>query len=807
MKHFHKFRRKMCLFFAFTVLIILGLGHNVAAEEEDDLKLEEYSRRIYNSTNGLVSNNVTSMAQSGDGNIWLGTDEGLVLFNGNEFIHYGGFYLFDGVNDMITTSDKGVWYATSTYGGAVYLGSRFHHFDDLGENISNYATCVCEAGDKSVYVGSLTGMARIDVPSGYVVSKYEEEGFFFVRSLAAGEDVVAGTNVRGDIFFLKDGKEIYREEMVLTGDTNVFFVKGFFLVGCSDGRVLIYDSKRPEQGCLGEIRFSIDGLQIASGINNIFLDENRLWVLFDEHIGYAGFGEDVTKYAGKTLCINELHFDSFESGFSDMMKDYQGNYWISSSKRGVLLLTKSMFSEVLSQLELDIDNANSVTVKGDLIFVACDSGLAIIDKNTKEIINSPDKGILSGKCVKDIFFDGDVCYAAVYGEGVCRLEYADRDFYDTVLILDNRRVTGICHAGGKTYALASDGCYVIEKDGYIDSYTISDGLFNSKITAVLSGSFGRSSEEKLYLGSDGAGIYVFSDGELESIIDENDKLPSKVINDMLVYGDGFFIATDNSVAYYNGRKIVELKKLPKTLEGKICEQLFIKDEALIVVCSDSVYIINLPGLFDTDPDKDCSFDLYDENSGFYGMLSKDGKGFMTEDEIIYIPCRDKVYSFSGVKQKADVSSLKIILHNVTADLRIQNLVMTPENEYYVKLGKDTKKIDIFCSVLDFSNVDPNVRYILHGVDDKAVVVRNSELEHIIYEDIPGGKHTFWFEVLDEKNEMSHRIVLTIEKEKALFEELWVRMSGLAAGFAILMYFVLKDAKENKNSKQKEDNNL
>lgn len=56
---------------------------------------------------------------------------------------------------MITTKDGGVWFATTTYGGAIYLGSRFQHFDDVSEHASNYATSIAQGNDDVIYVGTL----------------------------------------------------------------------------------------------------------------------------------------------------------------------------------------------------------------------------------------------------------------------------------------------------------------------------------------------------------------------------------------------------------------------------------------------------------------------------------------------------------------------------------------------------------------------------------------------------------------------------------------------------------------------------
>ena len=61
------------------------------------------------------------------------------------------------------------------------------------------------------------------------------------------------------------------------------------------------------------------------------------------------------------------------------MTDYQGNYWISSSKRGVLLLRSSEFTDELARTGLDTDVINAVLEEDGILYAATDSGIAAIE--------------------------------------------------------------------------------------------------------------------------------------------------------------------------------------------------------------------------------------------------------------------------------------------------------------------------------------------------------------------------------------------------------------------------------------------
>lgn len=775
---------------------------------------ESFGQTIYNTTNGLMSNNVSSIAQTSDGVIWIGTDEGLSAFDGNEFVEYGGFFHFDGVNDMVRTKDGGVWFATATYGGAIYLGSRFQHFDNISELVSNNAVSIAESADGSIYVGTVRNMALINPAAGYTVTELAAPEYFYANSLAAGQDnIVGGTTVNGDIFFLKDGAKLCCFPESFDGRGCMFYAEGYYLVGTSKGEILVFDGKNPDAGAVQRsklhrsflpeadgTRRGEDGADAlpSGGINNFFYEDGqRLWVLAENSIGYYTMDGE-TPWDGNldTLSFTRCSFDNFESGFTDMMTDYQGNYWISSSKRGLLLLAPSNFTDELSQILLDNDRVNAVMTDGGVMYAATDSGLIAVRQQDKAVLNDGRKGMLAGKRTVDMAFYKGELITAVYGEGV----YAGGGYFDAafdggeLLPIEAGRIRRLYTAEDSLYVLSDEGCFVWNGEQVTARYAQEEGLYNTKLTCALLGTFGRQNEERLYLGSEGAGIYVIANGQLEQCLDENSGLPSKNIHDMAAYENGFFIATDRGIGYYNGKKMTELKTLPEELSRKVCESLFIRGEKLYVICRDAVYSIDLENLFCRENGAVPKYECFDGNAGFFGTVTDGGRGFMDGNGRIYLPCTEKIYSFSDTSHEESADSYKLLLQSVQGDGRLVEISALQDGEYAVKLTKDIEKLDIFCSVLNFSNSDPYVRYILHGVDNDYTTLRSSELEHIIYEEPPGGSYTFWFELLDQNQETMQRIVLTVDKEEAFFEKLWVRMAGLFAAFGVLMYFVFKDRK-------------
>ncbi len=126
----------------FRNLLLLGamlllLGWPVPASALDPRRgIHQYNCLTWRRANGLPANAVTSIAQSADGRLWLGTPQGLVFFDGV------GFHVFDpskegDLGSKVITSlaprvGGGLWLGLDRGGLAFFDGTAFHSLN-LGE--------------------------------------------------------------------------------------------------------------------------------------------------------------------------------------------------------------------------------------------------------------------------------------------------------------------------------------------------------------------------------------------------------------------------------------------------------------------------------------------------------------------------------------------------------------------------------------------------------------------------------------------------------------------------------------------------
>ena len=140
------------------------LAPRAAAALEPSSALAHYGYDVWDSDSGLPQNSVTAIVQTRDGYLWLGTQEGLVRFDG---VHFGVFDTRntpalgdDYVQALWQTRNGDLWIGTSN-GLAKLSGGEFTRmsFGDTFEG--QRVTAIRESEDGALWIGSREGVSRL----------------------------------------------------------------------------------------------------------------------------------------------------------------------------------------------------------------------------------------------------------------------------------------------------------------------------------------------------------------------------------------------------------------------------------------------------------------------------------------------------------------------------------------------------------------------------------------------------------------------------------------------------------------------
>lgn len=101
-----------------------------AAALDPRKSLTQYSRLVWTQQGGLPQDTIRAIAQTTDGYLWLGTDEGLARFDGYEFVVFdktNGDLPGNSITALTSAGDGALWIGTSN-GLAEYRDKQFHTY-------------------------------------------------------------------------------------------------------------------------------------------------------------------------------------------------------------------------------------------------------------------------------------------------------------------------------------------------------------------------------------------------------------------------------------------------------------------------------------------------------------------------------------------------------------------------------------------------------------------------------------------------------------------------------------------------------
>ena len=139
-------------------------------------------------------------------------------------------------------------------------------------------------------------------------------------------------------------------------------------------------------------RYTTGNLQQISSIASD--DQGNYWVCSGSGIGYL-----------QREKFHTFDTNTFNSSIDNMTMDYQGNLWFTSSRLGLLKLSKTCFTDLFRQYSLEKRVVNTVTKWQDCIYIGTDDGLQIIDEKQQCVSDNKLTRKLRGRRIRCMTVD------------------------------------------------------------------------------------------------------------------------------------------------------------------------------------------------------------------------------------------------------------------------------------------------------------------------------------------------------------------------------------------------------------------
>ncbi len=718
--------------------------------------ITDYSIKSWDSKNGFFPFSINIIFQTQDGYLWLGTDEGLVRFDGFKFTTYniGNTKAFktNNISGLVEDQDGRLWISCSEGGLLSYHKGFFtsYNIKDILKDESILSMCLDH--ENNLWIGTNSNLSYIslnEIPiqafnAAQYFPKISDVDFsiYYVTSLVCDNAGVVWVVASGTSHIFRispvNKEKIKVFESTLLTDVQCFLGDGKRRnwVGTSlglkvlrDNDIFLYYAKN------GSIKFRTTSL-IEDQNGNIWIGThgNGLYRLNDT--GY------LQKYHFKDLISPDRVMSLFE--------DAEGGIWIGTRGNGLHRLQKKIFKTYTVNDGLSDNRVWSICeAKNNDIWIGTQKGL---DKLTF----SERKNLITRMSIPGNEKDNIVRSVIEDRNGVVWVSLIKNTFG----FLDHNIIRSIPSTNTKAMVVDSDnklwiegakgGLICVDQKGYQKYFSEPDNppqyaekLFNSYVFSIKTLCF--DDEGYLWIGAK-HGLY-------------------RAIKDSLYYFDGVPGLTGNAVmTLYNDSK----GTLWITVYGyglfrfnpgngekqfsQITKENGLTDNTIYSILEDDfgkfwfgsnkgIFSINRKDLIEFCDGKlsNVRSVAYGSESGMESIECNGGNhpsAIKSKDGRLWFPTMGGVVVIDPSKENRKQDSLKVYIQKTIVD----GVELSKHQQYSLEQGLK-RKIEFHYTAIDFLNPE-NVRfkYKLDGYEDIWIEAQNQRT--IYYLNVPSGKYTF-----------------------------------------------------------------
>ncbi len=508
-----------CLNLVFLLLLV-GSGTAIALDSRRDLS--QFSREVWLTENGLPQNTVHSIAQTKDGYVWIGTEEGLARFDGIRFT------VFDKQNTpqlksnyirtLLADRQGALWIGTAE-GLVRLLDGKFAVFTTNEGLPSDTIQAVYEDHEGNLWVATANGLGLFK--SGGVTTFTTRERLVggSIQALFEDADHALWIATSYGVGRLKDGKFANYTVRDGLGSNSVRSIQQD-----RDGRLWF--------GSLGGLT-SFSGGRFTTYTTRDGLPNDRIISLHADRDGGLLIGT-----AGGLCRFSNGRFTGFNTGEAlststilSLLEDLEGNLWIGTESGGINLLKDTKFTTYTVRNGLSNDLVKSIY--GDRqgnTWIGTDGGGLNLLKDGKLSAYTTRDG-LSSNVVLALFGDDAGNLWAGTPDGLNRFNQGKFTIYTSANGLANNDVRSIFVDHRGNLWIGTRGGLTRMKDGVFRTFTEVDGLSNDLISTISEDAKGN-----LWIGTFG-GLSRFKDGEFTTFTTK-DGLSSDAVISLYEDSDG-----------------------------------------------------------------------------------------------------------------------------------------------------------------------------------------------------------------------------------------------------------------------------
>lgn len=436
----------------------------------------DYIRFDYTVENGLPDNVVNAILETENGFLWIGTQSGLVRFDGREFspanLQASGSPGQGAVHSLLESSVGELWVGTDS--GVVRIpnsdldqfNSALTTFYHLSSAPSDQVNALLQARNGTIWAGTNHGLYREDF--GKFVEVISGESISRIAETLDGHLLLIN---EGKIIEWNGDKSVRRPDLAASvgvPESDVFDIfedhDGTMWYSTHEG--LLRRGRAP----LPQLRHPSESKPFV--FRRPYADlEGNLW------IGYGGGVYRITGNVMEDTAVHDVQPRCFYA-------DHDGGIWVGTNGSGLIHLKRRivrMFTTadgLVSNIPMAI-----LSARDGKLWIGCNCGLSVYDG--KRFTSYREKDGLLNTCVWSLAEDQNRdIWIGTYGGGLFRFRNGRFAQYSLAQGLISKIVLQVLVArDGSLWIATPDGVSHLQ-NGHLRNYTTTDGLSSNQVLAI-----------------------------------------------------------------------------------------------------------------------------------------------------------------------------------------------------------------------------------------------------------------------------------------------------------------------------------
>lgn len=721
-------------------------------------KFDSYIKTVYNNTNGLPGGVANDIASTSDGILWIGTYAGLYRHNGKEFRLMNEYESIKTVRCLYVDDDGRLFVGTNDNGLSILINEEIT--DVLTEKNglpSDSVRCITSASDGRYYIGTSAELAVVEINDGIRIVAKEPDVSSALRLTADSEGHVAAVTSSGKLIILQNSKvketaSAYDEKFI----SAEFSDDGKLFAATESNKIFVFSIK--DENNLQFLQTINCGSM--NHINSLSFYENVLFLCSDSGVGYIDYKKD-----------NSFHLvdtDLFNNSIDNMIEDYQGNLWFSSSRLGLLRMCETAFAEIYLSAGFSEAVVNTVIKFNNKIYFGTDEGLSMIDVESGEPEENELTKKMKGLRIRCLMQDSkNRMWVCTYTKGLYCMNKAGKiEAFETDT---EQQFRVLLELSDGTIAAAGKKGITFLKNGEVTKRLTKANGFENQVVLTLS----ELSDGTLIAGTDGGGIAIIQHQSIVKLLRRQDGLTSNVILRTVNDYNGntptgaFYAITSNGINYVD--KDFSIHPLTNFPYSNNYDMIVRQDGNIFVLGSAGIFVVTRDELLSG---KKVDYILLDLRRGLLGTLTANSWNYIDEENNLYLSCDTGASVLNLDAYDKNNRSYRMQLKSVIVNGK-RYLV---QKDIPFVIPENSDSIEIVPEIINYSINNPYISLYMEGIDEHPNIMTQNELASVIYSNIAAGKYTFHISLLDSKGlNVIEENTYEIEKQYHIYDNWWFKV--------------------------------